>query len=446
MKRLSASRLQLASRCTYSFRRIASGDEPPEPSEPNEGAANGTAVHAQIEEHLATGKPLVGGLPEVDSWAVRWLAERREVVSEARLTPTELSALGMRHTPAQLYVEQAFAYDPVARRVRMGPTGLVQPGVERPQRAHRDYDFATDDGRWTVVGTADLVIVTGDAIEVWDWKTGRSWVPHPSRNLQLRALAVMAAQLWKKKRARVGIAKLAETPEESWISLHEMDGFELNIAAEELLGIATRLQEDGRAVPGAWCRDHYCSLFGRCPATRGALAVVAGSELPGERLTLPIKSAEEASRWYHVWRAAEAQVSALGVALKTWADENGAIVVGDGKGYGKAPGSRETIDLSVHGAVEVLQAHLPETWREAVSFSATQTSIKAAVSSATLAEQTATGKRVPVAPKLRQVLSALRDAGAMASREFTTYREFDLESAGDEPTPAPALPPAPAGT
>lgn len=226
------------------------------------------------------------------------------------------------------------------------------------------YDVATDKARvlgrnlgrsypettpTEFYGAADYVRFDADSVMVVDLKTGMGDVPHPSRNSQLRFLALAAARYHGVDSARVGILQAPEgrTPWWSWATL---DAFELEVVASEMKGLSERIgyaRNDYQR--GKTPRLRVGEHCGNCPARYGCPARVAMAQrLAGEpeKVVLDIKALltpETAALALARWQAATKAMQEVGSALYAFAKET-PIPLGDGRVWGPVTSERDVID------------------------------------------------------------------------------------------------------
>jgi hypothetical protein len=201
----------------------------------------------------------------------------------------------------------------------------------------RDYQLR----ELEVAGTADLVGATETHAIVIDAKTGWGEVTHPTRNKQLRLLALMACRVFGRDAARVAILRCHESddgPRWEWAELDAMDldetAFDLDRTYRAVSLVAARVQA-GRlpdVTEGSWCK--YCPAKVTCPAKVGlALQVAEGRVLDG-----PVLMPLTPERAGVVWRrlgVAKQLVTQLEAAVRVCLDEYGDIPLPDGSSLRK---------------------------------------------------------------------------------------------------------------
>lgn len=113
-----------------------------------------------------------------------------------------------------------------------------------------------------VCGTADAVRIDGDAIEIVDWKTGT----HPPRakgNGQLASLALAAATVHRRTRARVQIVSVS--PSGCVADAHALDSFDLGAWRDEFARAHAHVPH-ADPEPGPHCDALYCPARHSCRA------------------------------------------------------------------------------------------------------------------------------------------------------------------------------------
>ncbi|HEU5276804.1 MAG TPA: PD-(D/E)XK nuclease family protein [Xanthobacteraceae bacterium] len=300
--------------------------------------------------------------------------------------------------------EIAFAYDPDTDR-----------GRELPLAGHRDYSAA---GPSEFVGTADLVTmdIVGPMraretlVEITDWKFGRrDNVTVPASNAQLRFLALAAARTFGVERARVRIGFVDDEGGVLFES-SEMDSFEIEAVAAELVAIARRLRETSTPVPRAHCRR--CPALVSCPETAAAMVKVApapdSSAFPVVADAAAITGPEHAAWLLHRLWAVQKAGEQVESALKKYADEHGGIVVRPGVVWSGKDIPIENIKLTPE-AEQLVREVLPEAVKPTVSKKAL--------------EEAAHAKKLPIAKTVETVMGRLRVAGAVTKSVQRRYEE-----------------------
>ena len=158
-------------------------------------------------------------------------------------------------------------------------------GRELGRGLGRDYRAATET---EFVGTADIVGLLPDAVEIKDYKP--RWSPNvtpAARNYQLKLLALAACRAYGKSEAHVELIHVG--PDGAWRDSAKFDAFELDVFSGELAGLAMYV-EQARALPelavateGKWCR--FCPSFVHCPAKKSLALTLATAPQDAIRLT-----------------------------------------------------------------------------------------------------------------------------------------------------------------
>lgn len=289
----SGSSVELFLRCAY-WTKFE------EPDEVQSAAAGfGTRFHKAMQEVATCGIP--GSDAGDDVLALRPVEVYQDVV------PAGVSA--------RAEVSYAFDFDTMTSR-KLG------------ENLGRDYGELC---AGEIPGTADLVYTSGGRLVVVDWKTGDRFD---------------ASKYWGQVKFLLLCAMTPEHVEMEGVLVHvdnhgnvvvhrnlysPMDLFEF---ASELKG---RLEETGAPCDGIHCSRLYCKGVVACEKTQTALASLAGGD---DSFSMRVMGREdihgpEHVRWL-VHRLAAIQAAhdhVLGV-VKAYADEVGAVDLGDGLFYG----------------------------------------------------------------------------------------------------------------
>jgi hypothetical protein len=235
----------------------------------------GTVIHRYLEDVARYGQAAaLGNVPE----------EHRAECKRIDVTKV------VEYAEDKAEPEQAFAWSPSLDRGRT----LASTG--------RAYD---DVGEDEIAGTADLVrALDGDSLGVViDYKTGRHDVEEPSRNWQLRTLALAVGRARNLGEVRAEIWKLRDDGG-WWVRSHTFDAFDLDATAAE---IRQRLEQAHAVKTGARKLqlvegDHceWCPSLTSCPAkTQLASALVKSLPAAVEHMT----PEERGNAWDVITRA-----------------------------------------------------------------------------------------------------------------------------------------------
>lgn len=303
--------------------------------------------------------------------------------------------------------EVALAYDVVTATAR------------EVRKAHpRDY---SDQRPRELAGTPDLVRLRADGVlVVRDYKTGRyKWGHRPGDTPQLRALGLSAARAYGH---RLVVVETVQVDDDGLRPLEdELDDFELAVVAGELRQVYERIQGPPEPPkPGHWCRGGYCPLVASCPATERTLAAISSASELKHPLTAEIASAAHAAYALERLAAAEMAIDTIRHAVEEYARAHGPVPLANGKMWGAVQSDgRESVDLSVAGAVELVERHLGAFG--AASAIDRKTSKSALEAAAKAAQQ----KRGEGVQKARALFDALRELGALKKgAPYETFTEF----------------------
>ena len=287
------------------------------------------------------------------------------------------------------------------------------------KKKDRDY-FETGEDEQS--GTPDLVTMfAGGRLRVTDYKSGRYKRGHrPGKTLQLRALAAAAASAYGVGEVEVELVQIDDDGsirEPSPVDV--LDEFDLAGVAEDLRALRRRIAGPAEAPrPGWWCTGRYCPVVATCPATAKALlAIDRASELRFP-LSIALESAEHAGYVLERLDAVEKAVDTIRQAVKDYAKRYGPVPVGDGKVYGPIlMDGRESVDLTVAGAEDLIRQVLGEAAVEAVVEKSTS---KAAIERYAKATQEKRGAGVN---KARDLYALMRESGVL--RQGAPFERFD---------------------
>lgn len=293
------------------------------------------------------------------------------------------------------------------------------------QRLERAYSMAT---AAEYVGTADYLRVADGRAWVVDLKTGQGDVPHPSRNAQLRMLALAACRAHGVSSARIGILHAPEG-RTAWWTWADVDAFELEVIASDLRRLAERIGYSRRDVaqgrtPYLVLGEHcaYCPARHSCPA-RTAMARALASETLAEDWKRGLDDDSVAAATLARWKAAQKVLAEVGAALHARAKDR-PIALGNGEVWGPRTTTREVIDAE--------KAWLPlasllgdEGAKAAMSLDTSRAGIERGVKAAKLAGRVSGSIKAAVA----QALDAVRAAGAVETKERI---EFEAHTPSDK--------------
>lgn len=377
---ISASKIDLAKSCAW----WARSDVPRAPYVPSKYADAGNDVHDEIEAFIRDG--VLGTSELFGVWLREWWPSG-----------------GGRGGPAWL-PEVQIAMDPRTGRTMVG------------HKSRRDRDYRWIPRGW-ISGTADAVRVLEAAdgertVHVVDWKSGRAdYVTRVAENGQMLFLGSAFARHYEASSAILELAFVhleGVTPER-----HEADCFDLADFSADLKALVESVPT-AEPNPGAHCRGKFCNAAGTtCPATTGpgrALVEARTAEPAPFAVALSVEEIESDAhaKWlYQAARQAQQRLGAIWEALRMRA-MMAPFEVAEGRVYSIGNVTRENIDASVEGAVEVLRKHLGDKADLALKFSTSKAGIKRAAS-----EMKAAGADVKIGALEAQIVEELRAIGAV---------------------------------
>lgn len=227
MKDFSASKAALLRACRFPFR-----DGTPTEDTRGRSANQGDEFHREMA-------PIVDSREgQIPDRATKWL-ERRMIQATAWVAKNHVK--GWR-------AERAFAYHPVT-----GQSRSLGYNIDRKYAEHGK--LPTEIG-----GSADISVLVGDTVYVWDWKTGRTI--GAGAQAQLELLGLMAAKATGAWNARVIALHVTETTVDdsaSWL----LDDVALWRVAEQLRADVSDV-DDAWPVFGSHCDNCYCGARAHC--------------------------------------------------------------------------------------------------------------------------------------------------------------------------------------
>lgn len=319
MRRLTASKAQLALECAYWLR-----DDVPllyEPSGP--AAEEGTLLHAMIECHLRD----VATLPDGHGAGLSTESQERVCRKYERWAAWAKTQRRIGWRP-----EVAFAYSPTTDTAK-----------ELVQKHHRDYSGAAPGD---IAMQVDLVTFgtdgTGPYAEVIDWKSGRKQTASED-NAQVGVAALAISRCFGLDRVRVRLVYVGEDGvdvDDAWL-----EGMDLDILRNRLRAVLAKEQEAPR--PGAHCTELWCNARHACPATVQALAEVSAQPLEDIRSLLTmLRSPEDAGRAYVQLRVIKDAVRAVEDRIKGIVEAHGSAPTSGGKVLRLVSTTKETFSKS----------------------------------------------------------------------------------------------------
>lgn len=313
LRRLTASKCQLALNCAYWLRTdVPLAYEPAGPA-----AEEGTALHAMIEACLRD-QPA----PSLESFS----AEARERIQRKWAAWKEWARDQKRDNWEP---EVAFRYSPVG-----------DEASRLTQTSHRDYSGAKPGD---VAMQVDVASFDEDAVgtyaEAIDWKSGRRQAVSED-NAQLGVAALALSRCYGVDRVRVRLVYCGEDAvdvDEAWL-----ESFDLDMLRHKLRRVLET--EQAEPTPGAHCVDMWCPARTTCPATQAAMVEVSGQPLADiKRLVASaLVTPEDAGRAYVQLRIIKDAVRAVDERIKRIVETHGEAPTTGGKVLRLATTTRET--------------------------------------------------------------------------------------------------------
>lgn len=265
-------------------------------------------------------------------------------------------------------------------------------------------------------GTADIVAVLADRVVVVDWKGGHAWLPDAAENWQLRALAMMACDAFKRDRATIATVRLHDhgcgKPDVAELDASDNADTLADVTnAMNIIQIAESSPINSRPAPrpGEWCR--YCPGRNSCPAFDASareLQTIAGDGAWLERMRVEIE--RDPGRVYEFAERGKKILAEVWKLLEYRADTGGCFALPDGSTVERVSEERRSIDATK--AIDVLRSVGAE---DAVELSVTVGAIER-----TLRERNpARGAALPV---IRDTMRALETCGALKTSGMRKWK------------------------
>lgn len=409
LHRISASKIELAEYCPASCSLLT-----PTVDIQSDYADAGTDEHALIEACLG------GTLPGREDWSVTFTRWHDEYWDRD-------NASGGPRSERMWFPEVAFAWDPATGDVMREPP-------REGERVHRDYAWVPPG--W-VPGSVDAyaIEIVGGEVILWvvDWKTGAALhVARASENLQLLILALCLIRIAEQAGyvvTCVGIEIVHANDRRVWVDEYMADREDIVDVEYRLANIVREAASPAPEVrAGGHCKAKFCSSYGLCSATAGALAVVA----PEPDLGLPARAVvvdgsfednDHAAWQYMLLQAAEARIKAAKDALVQHVKARGHVRLPSGMWYGLQPRVTEEYDATVPGALEAVQRVLGEDWKTAATIKIPKSGVTNAARDISVRAKER-GEKVTMKSIEQQVKAEMELCGAVKVKETLSLREF----------------------
>lgn len=280
----------------------------------------------------------------------------------------------------------------------------------------------------TICGTADYVLADEECVWIVDVKTGRTDVPPPHRNLQLKALALAAAKFHGVFTAKTAILHATADGDAVWVEHGPVWQLaDLMEIGEEFRALYAELNApQPRVTPGPHCR--LCDAYTNCPATK-AMVRVWLEPTAADNLVSTL-GMDTAANFYRVVQTLRGHLKRAEQALYAWGNHN-TIHLGGDEFFGQHTTEKEVFTPESYG---LLAAELG-AWKalEAFDLETSKTAILRTVAKYT--------KRGAKKERGLEVLEKVRAAGAVRTKSSTTIGEFTKRAAPALPAPGVASPP-----
>ena len=207
----------------------------------------------------------------------------------------------------------------------------------KPTTTVRERRFWSLDSEWRKLwsGKPDVVHLLGDRVLVIDYKTGRGAVEHATGNLQLRALAVLAAERWEGSINNVTVAIIQPHAGEPSTCTYNRDGLER--ARVEINELMFWVKRPGQALVPSTEACRYCKAKAICPKAQAVVETLPAT-VPKESGEI-VMSPDQIARFLEVAPLAEAVIESVRGKARRILEAGGTI-----PGWKLKPGSiRESI-------------------------------------------------------------------------------------------------------
>ena len=179
----------------------------------------------------------------------------------------------------------------------------------KPTTTVRERRFWSLDSEWRKLwsGKPDVVHLLGDRVLVIDYKTGRGAVEHATGNLQLRALAVLAAERWEGSINNVTVAIIQPHAGEPSTCTYNRDGLER--ARVEINELMFWVKRPGQALVPSTEACRYCKAKAICPKAQAVVETLPAT-VPKESGEI-VMSPDQIARFLEVAPLAEAVIESV---------------------------------------------------------------------------------------------------------------------------------------
>jgi len=265
-----------------------------------------------------------------------------------------------------------------------------------------------------LVGTLDVLGTTSDAVIVIDYKSGFRDLGPVRENWQLRGYALLAATLYGKRKAVVGIIRPGAL--EPYFDSAELGDIDLDVVEDALTELRTRYghmasHSEPTRLPtrqGRWCT--FCPAFPFCPAKRALVTM-------GFHAASPMIDEESAAMALSNLELLEEATRKVRAALEEYAVAH-PVPLPNGWVYGVKVTARKSID--VPKARNILEAELGPEVRAAIVAEErlSQADLKRLVMKRV--RDMPKGERPAVSTEVRRILDRLEQARALEVKKVQT--------------------------
>jgi len=301
------------------------------------------------------------------------------------------------------FCEFAFGFQMHTGRVRVLSMDFDSPYHKRWRRRSNE-----------IIGIIDLLWTdTDDRLHVRDYKTGRyKMFQPPLEDLQLMGYGLAMSRFMKRDEVEIEFCNLSDGVN---LKSATMDSFMLEWAWERMHEIAAKSQDKTNDVPkpGPWCRELFCPIVAKCPATAASIEAIDKSSKVRLPMIAEIESDDHARYLLERMPAVESALERIKDALRKRYTGR-ALELEDGNVWGQFEETRETIVVN-ETALGILNKALDGKATHLVESKVSKSAIKA------------TCKDVApprgAAALQRRIMDELREEGLINEQTFTKYRK-----------------------
>jgi hypothetical protein len=404
----------------------------------NPKADPGSALHEHLADRVNLGTQ--GAFSRIQEVALNWELDEGETrIFEARCRTFNY------HPPRGALAEVPLALLSDGRVVRVeGARSVYQAPPETILPITIDLIFAEPE---PLVCNEDGSVKCPEGSVLWtpDYKTGRDeYVDPVEYNRQALDSALIAGKFtgarlvmpaiclvrrgegeWDVRRDAQGNAKPYTMDELAWLEQEIRETHEACVEQESRYAAGEPL----RLVEGLHCG--WCGARDSCPAKLAMIRSVVTGELQAPSRSAGPLTVEHAAQLAQIKPQLQRWLAKADDVLKTFADEHGAIPVGEGRVYG--PHEVEEDEIHVEAAIPIVAAEIGPKFAQKAVRPASMS--KTALNDAIRDSLEASGVKRQGAATQRRVYAKMLASGALGKVKKVKYEVYKLA-----PKPAEAVP------